>query len=341
VSPVGVTPLAATMNDLAAVYLTNRNSLEALLTQVEVDINGVAVAAVPTPELATPAIASTTVSAGGDNFVSVGTPFAGDGATAGEATYELGGARTLTPYGGLMGDTLAAGADAVGSPAVAQRLAPAGVQFGADGQAFRVVDASLSEPPPVNGPGAALPTGAAQAAATSGTPASGAGGAAAVTPVAGRTGSHGRHSARLADAGPQRGSLRHVALDPPVEGASAPPVPTTPELPPLPHAGVTSVPVHPAEAVPTAFGDGGAVSGSNPGINGMAAAAGTEPGAAAAAAPWMAGLGVGAGYEADGGGRLPPWLHESEDVWGEEVVVTSPVIGEVDQPNPLRAPRLL
>jgi hypothetical protein len=82
------------------------------------------------------------------------------------------------------------------------------------------------------------------------------------------------------------------------------------------------------------------VSAGNSGIEPMAVAPRSGPGTPGI--PWTAGVvGVGVGYDEEGRRRLPPWLHESADVWGEEVVVISPVIGEVEEPNPLRAPRLL
>lgn len=35
--------------------------------------------------------------------------------------------------------------------------------------------------------------------------------------------------------------------------------------------------------------------------------------------------------------RVPPWLTETEDVWGESVVITPPVLGE-DPPQERRRP---
>src|SRR3954447_26251754 len=111
-SPVGVTPLAATLNDLASVYLANRDSLEALLTQVDVDINGVAVAAVPATELEAPLTEVAPSSTAGDTFASLAAPAGSGGVAAGGAAYDAAhgsGARMLAPYQGLMGDALSAG----------------------------------------------------------------------------------------------------------------------------------------------------------------------------------------------------------------------------------------
>jgi hypothetical protein len=337
-SPVGVTPLAATLNDLATVYLNNRDSLEAVLTQVDTDINGVAIGAVPAAELDAPAItAATATSAAGDAFASLSAPVAGEGAYGTEVP-------TLAPFGGLMGDALSAGADAVGGPAIAQRLAPAGVQFGADGQAFRVVDMPLTDPAGPERPGAGLPAGSAPAAGWPGTAVSSPQAAASPAPVHARAGRHaerGHH--RVVDAASERGTSRQAAFEHPDARPAVPEVPQVPELPPVPHAGLGAGPadVPHVQAVPAAFDGTGAASAANPGIDRIAAVGG-QPGGGAPGVPWAGvGVGVGVGYDDVAGRRLPPWLYESEDVWGEEVVVTSPVIGEVPRPNPLRAPRLL
>ncbi|MEU6078482.1 WXG100 family type VII secretion target [Micromonospora sp. NPDC047074] len=78
-----------------------------------------------------------------------------------------------------------------------------------------------------------------------------------------------------------------------------------------------------------------------PAASGLAGAAGTAAGVAAAKGmaggfmPAMPYAPMGGG-EAAGGRRIPPWLVETEDVWGEQSVVTPAVIGEdpeADQPG--------
>ncbi|MFG3417651.1 WXG100 family type VII secretion target [Micromonospora sp. NPDC048063] len=78
-----------------------------------------------------------------------------------------------------------------------------------------------------------------------------------------------------------------------------------------------------------------------PTASGLAGAAGAAAGVAAAKGmaggfmPAMPFAPMGAG-DAAGGRRIPPWLVETEDVWGEQSVVTPAVIGEEpesDQPG--------
>ncbi|MEV5764032.1 WXG100 family type VII secretion target [Micromonospora sp. NPDC052213] len=80
---------------------------------------------------------------------------------------------------------------------------------------------------------------------------------------------------------------------------------------------------------------------SGPTASGLAGAVGTAAGVAAAKGmaggfmPAMPFAPMGAG-DAAGGRRIPPWLVETEDVWGEQSVVTPAVIGEEpesDQPG--------
>ncbi|MCX4471714.1 hypothetical protein OOK41_15615 [Micromonospora sp. NBC_01655] len=75
-----------------------------------------------------------------------------------------------------------------------------------------------------------------------------------------------------------------------------------------------------------------------PTASGLAAAAGAGAGVAAAKGmgggfmPAMPFAPMGAG-DAAGGRRIPPWLVETEDVWGEQSVVTPAVIGEEPESN--------
>ncbi|MEH1017362.1 WXG100 family type VII secretion target [Micromonospora sp. CPCC 206060] len=77
---------------------------------------------------------------------------------------------------------------------------------------------------------------------------------------------------------------------------------------------------------------------SGPAASGLAGAAGTAAGVAAAKGmaggfmPAMPFAPMGAG-DAAGGRRIPPWLVETEDVWGEQSVVTPAVIGEEPESN--------
>ncbi|MFG1779568.1 WXG100 family type VII secretion target [Micromonospora sp. NPDC049051] len=75
-----------------------------------------------------------------------------------------------------------------------------------------------------------------------------------------------------------------------------------------------------------------------PAASGLAGVAGTAAGMAAAKGmaggfmPAMPFAPMGAG-EGAGGRRIPPWLVETEDVWGEQSVVTPAVIGEEPEPG--------
>lgn len=271
-SPVGVTPLAATLRDLAAVYVTDAESLAALLAQVDTDVDGVRLPTAPA-----------TSSAAGTAGDAVARPAA------------LATRRGTQPFGGLLGQAFAAGAAVVGGGAAAQALAPPGVRFDAAGHAYQVLGVSDAtggaEPPAVStgtDPGAvagrprAVPVVERGPGALPGLPA-----------LPGRdSGAAADHASGHASPGAYRGTSPAVATD----------------------AG------RPGGAV----GDAAGVSGARPGGSGV---------------PMIGGP---AGDHRDGHGhRLPAWLSESEDVWGEELTVTPPLIGAPPDASPLRAPRLL
>ncbi len=309
-------PLASTLATLATVYSLTGEAIEGTTVNTTAELRGTP--ATTDPPAAGPAPGGVPAGPGVD-YAPVTQPDVVYGsAPVSGYPYYTDGTGTYIPYGGLFGQTLQSGAYSLGDPSLVSAVAPNGYAIGADGTPLRLVPTGSDAASNSGG----LPGGTGLGSAATGLALAGGGllargagvGAAGATPAAAGSGAAGGAlPAGLGGAGGVPGGIGGGL--PSGIGAGTPGV-SAPVGAPLSAAAGISAPAGFVGGAPTAAAGG---------MMGRGMMMPMMP-----MGMMGAGMGgMGAGGQDGQGGQREPWLVELDNVWGQEAVVTQPVIGEM------------